>query len=305
MDIIRKKHDEFLKFDDDTVAVMGQFDGLHIGHVSLIKEALRQGKENNMKVAVVTFDPHPDFVLRKRENMGYITPLTKKLKLLEDLEVDYVVLLNFDIELSQLSPEEFHERFLTSFQIIVVGSDYRYGFRGKGNTETLKTTNKKIIAYELLKTHDKKIGSNMIREYLIEGRVQDIYSLLNRYYSISGVVSHGSKVGRTLGIHTANIELEEEYQIIKKGVYVVYVTIDDEKHLGVCNIGINPSINTLEKMRLEVHILDFDHEIYDKHISIDIVERIRDEMYFDTPDKLVTQVKNDIKYTKENYGDKI
>ena len=91
-----------------------------------------------MKVAVVTFDPHPDFVLGKRENMGYITPLSKKLELLEKLKVDYVVLLNFDLELSQLSPEEFHERFLESFDIIVVGSDYRYGYRGKGNIETLK-----------------------------------------------------------------------------------------------------------------------------------------------------------------------
>lgn len=305
MDIIRKKYNEELTFDEQAVAVMGQFDGLHVGHVSLIKEAINQGKQNNMKVAVVTFDPHPDFVLRKRENFGYITPLNKKLELLEGLGVDYVVLLNFDLDLSKLSPEEFHVRFLKSFDIIVVGSDYRYGFRGQGNINTLKETNKKIIAYELLKTDDKKIGSNMIREYLMDGKVEEIYSLLNRYYSISGNVSHGSKVGRTLGIHTANIELEEEYQVIKKGVYVVYVNIDNQKHLGVCNIGVNPTINTLDKMRLEVHILNFNNEIYDKHINIEIIKRIRDEMHFDTVDKLVKQIHDDIDYTIKNYGDKI
>lgn len=305
MDVIRLKYNEELKFENNVVAAMGQFDGLHRGHVSLINTAIEEGKKQGLKVAVVTFDPHPDFVLKKRENYGYITPLPKKLQLLEELGVDYVILLHFDENLSKLEPVDFHNRFLSSFSTIVVGTDYRYGFRGKGNIETLRATGKKVIAVELLKTNDEKIGSNLIREYLMEGKVEEIYELMGRYYNITGTVSHGSKLGRTFGVRTANIELTEEYQMIKKGVYVVYVYVDKKKYLGVCNIGTNPTVNTVDKMRLEVHILSFDEEIYGKEISIDIIYRIRDELYFDSIDKLIKQIEDDIKFTKDNFGDKI
>ncbi len=305
MDVIRLNYNQELKFEKNVVAAMGQFDGLHRGHVSLINKAIEVGKEQGLKVAVVTFDPHPDFVLKKRANFGYITPLPKKLELLESIGLDYVILLHFDEELSKLEPNLFHERFLSSFSTIVVGTDYRYGYRGKGSIETLRQTGKNVIAVELIKTNDEKIGSNLIREYLMDGKVDLIYDLMGRYYNISGVVSHGSKIGRTFGVRTANIELTEEYQMIKKGVYVVYVHIDGKVYLGACNIGTNPTVNTVDKMRLEVHILDFENDIYGKEISIDVIYRIRDELRFDSIDKLVKQIEDDITFTKTNFGDKI
>lgn len=301
MDIIKVDYNGNLKFNDEVVAVLGQFDGLHRGHIELIEEAKRIAKSQKMKVAILTFDPHPDFVLKKRDNYGYLTPLPRKLELLKELEIDYVVLIHFDIPLSQLDPETFYQRYLFSINTIVVGSDYRYGYKGKGNVETLKATGKKVVAFDVLTFNDKKIGSNTIRELLMEGAVDKISLLLNHPYNITGVVSHGAKVGRTLGIRTANIELVDDYQIIKKGVYVVKVKIQDKQHLGVCNIGNNPSINTVERMRLEVHILDFDGEIYGEKIGIDFLKRIRDEIYFHTKEELISQIHKDIEFARQYF----
>ncbi len=301
MELIRVNHSETLKFESKIVGVLGQFDGLHIGHVSLINKALEIGKENKQKVAVITFDPHPDFVLKKRENLGYLTPLPQKLNLLKQIGVDYVVLIHFDTELSKLSPDQFHNQFLSDVDTVVIGTDYRYGYKGSGNTSTLKETGKEVIAFEVINYGDKKIGSNTIRELLMEGKVEEIHKLLNRHYNITGIVDHGAKVGRTMGIRTANVELSEEYQIIRKGVYIVKVFIDKKEYKGVCNIGNNPSINTVDKMRLEVHILDFNDEIYGNNISIDFLYRIRDEEYFPTKEALIEQINKDIELTKKYF----
>jgi riboflavin kinase/FMN adenylyltransferase len=301
MDVIKVDYNNNLQFNEDVVAVLGQFDGLHKGHIELIEEAKKWAHEQKMKVAVITFDPHPDYVLKKRDYNGYLTPLPRKLELLQELGIDYVVVIHFDLPLSQLNPEDFYQRYLASINTIVVGNDYRYGFKGKGNVETLKATGKKVIACNVLTYDDQKIGSNMIRELLMAGDVEKILMLLNHPYNITGIVSHGSQVGRTLGIRTANIELIEDYQIIKKGVYVVKVEINGNKYLGVCNVGNNPSINTVERMRLEVHIFDFEDEIYGEKIGIDFIKRIRDEIYFHTKEELVAQIHKDIEFARQNY----
>lgn len=303
MELLRVNYKETLHFPEPVVGILGQFDGLHIGHVQLIQTAIRIGKENNQKVAVMTFDPHPDFVLKKRENLGYLTPLPQKLKLLEELGVDYVVLIHFDLDLSQLLPEQFHSQFLSDVTTVVVGSDYRYGYRGSGNTETLKADNRNVVAFEVIKDENEKIGSNTIRGLLMEGRVEEIKRLLNRSYTITGIVGHGSKIGRTMGIRTANVELSEEYQVLKKGVYIVHVTIEGSLVHGVCNIGTNPTINTLEKMRLEVHLLNFEQDIYGKEITIEFLQRIRDELKFDSKEELIAQIHDDIRKTVEYFAE--
>lgn len=299
MDIIKVDYKSILKFDEKVVGILGQFDGLHIGHRTLIAKGQEIAKAENGKVAILTFDPHPDYVLKKRDYNGYLTPLSHKLALLEELGVDIVVLIHFDLNLSQMEPEEFHKRFLSSIETIVVGTDYRYGFRGKGNTETLRASGKNVVAVDLITHNNQKVGSNTIRELLSEGAVDEIAMLLNHYYAIYGVVSHGAKVGRTLGIRTANVNLVEEYQVIRKGVYLVYVTLNNKKYHGVCNIGNNPSINTVEKMRLEVHILDFEAEIYGEDICIEFIKRVRDEIFFPSKEELIKQIQADIKYARD------
>src|SRR5690554_3950174 len=302
MDIIRLNKNDELKLIDKAAVAIGQFDGLHIGHLKLIKSMQKTAEKQNLKSAIITFDPHPDYVLGKRKNDGYITPLVEKIKILEDLKIDYKIVISFDKELSQMEPQIFYNRFLSTFDAILVGSDFRFGYRGKGNVDLLKANGKEVIAVGLEKHDDEKIGSNWVRKLISEGRVSELSKLLGRNYIISGVVNEGSKIGRTLGFKTANVELKEEYQIIKKGVYAVLVNILNKQYLGVCNIGNNPSINYIEKMRLEVHILDFEKDIYGQDISIEFLERIRDEFKFEKIDDLIKQIEKDIEYVRENFA---
>lgn len=287
------------------VATLGQFDGIHIGHMKLIEEVKRIAGEEGLKTGLITFDPHPDFVLKKRENLGYLLPLSEKIKELEQFGFDYMILIDFSIPMSEMLPEEFFDRYLKDIETLVVGSDFRFGYRGRGNVELLDKISKRTIAIEVVKHNEIKIGSNQVREFLINGEVDKINTLLNHYYSISGKVIHGSKVGRTMGIRTANVELTEEYQLIKKGVYATIVHTNDGKYLGVCNIGNNPTINYVEKMRLEVHLLDFDRELYYEDINIDFLERIRDEIFFKDVKELIRQIKNDIEYVSNKYRGKL
>lgn len=303
MELIKTNVKEELHFSSSIVAVLGQFDGLHIAHVKLIEKAIQIGKERQMKVAVYTFDPHPDYILKKRQNLGYITPLSQKIDLMSSLGVDYLVIIHFDLELSQLSPNVFIDKFLQDAKVIVVGSDYRFGYKGMGNMQTFQEYGKEVVALDILNYNNEKIASNKIRELLENGEVDKIYNLLNRYYSIVGKVSYGSQVGRTLGVRTANIELSDDYQIIKRGVYIVKVRIKKKEYAGVCNIGINPSINTVSRMRLEVHILDFNEDIYGQEVSIDFIKRIRDEIHFPTPEALKEQINHDIASAKTFFGE--
>ncbi|HEY8445227.1 MAG TPA: riboflavin biosynthesis protein RibF [Bacilli bacterium] len=300
MELIKLNCDSVINIDEKIVVGLGQFDGLHRGHLKLIEEVKKFAKERNYKSGIVTFDPHPDFILGKRQNDGYITPLPEKIKILEDLHIDYLFLIHFDIPLSQMAPDEFFQKFLSPFAGIVIGSDYCYGYKGQGNAKTLQASGKDVIVVDLLEYENEKIGSNKIRDLLTRGEVNKIYQLLNRYYHITGVVSHGSQVGRILGFRTANVELSEQYQILKKGVYAVYVKINGHKFLGVCNIGNNPSVNFVERMRLEVHILDFDQNIYGQEIEIEFLERIRDEMKI-SKDDLIKQINQDIDYVRSRY----
>lgn len=282
---------------------LGEFDGLHLAHQELIKKAINYSKEKGIKSAVISFDPHPDFVLKKRVNKGYLTPLKDKQAFLEKLGVDYFIIIPFTVELASLSPEAFIKDYLNVFQIekLIVGFDYKFGFRGSGNPELLKKHfNLEVV--ERIEYNKQKIGSNEIREHLIKGEIKEVTALMGRYYNITGKVVMGNKVGRTIGIRTANVEIEEEYQILKKGVYAVYVYFGNNKYRGICNIGNNPTINYVKIPRLEVHIFDFDQEIYDQEISVDFVEFIRPEVKFRTAKVMVERIGVDIAKAKEILG---
>lgn len=289
------------KYELGPIAIaLGEFDGLHLAHQELIKKAINYSKENNMKSAVFSFFPHPDFVLNKRSNRGYITPIKVKAEKLESLGVDYFVLIPFTIEFAALSPISFINDYLKVFDIreIVVGFDYKFGHRGSGNANLL-SEHFNVEVVEKIELDHQKIGSNEIREFLLAGKMQSVYNMLGRYYNITGKVTTGNQVGRKLGIRTANIEIDEHYQVLRKGVYAVRVNFNGKVYNGVCNIGHNPTINYVSIPRLEVHILDFDQEIYDKEISVDFVYFLRDEEKFASVEEMIKQINQDIINTKE------
>ncbi|MDD4212381.1 MAG: riboflavin biosynthesis protein RibF [Bacilli bacterium] len=304
MELIRLTIHESLQLKEPMIGIIGQFDGLHIGHMKLIEAGKQKAHELKMKTALITFDPHPDYVLGKRENIGYITPLEEKLRLLEDIGLDAIVLIDFSLELSRLTPLKFYEKYLSQLSYLFVGTDYRYGHFGKGNVATLKKLHPHVEAIPILTYHQEKISSNNIRELIMTGKVDEIYTFLERYYNITGVVEHGDKVGRTLGVRTANIELVGDYQMLRTGVYAVRVTINQETFLGVCNIGHNPTLNYIQKQRLEVHIIGFEGDLYHQILSVDFLKRLRDEVVFPNRDDLIQQIRIDIDYVKEVYGEK-
>ncbi len=284
----------------ELIIILGQFDGLHLAHQELINKAIAEAKKDNIKTAVLSFHPHPDFVLKKRGYQGYITPFKTKLKNLEKLGVDYWVIIPFTKAFSTLLPEEFETRVLDAFQVkkIFVGFDYHYGFKGQGNTETLKKKYPVFVLDEIA-YKDQKMGSQAVRNLLTEGAVEEVAKILGRPYQISGIVVPGSQIGRKLGVNTANINLEEEYQELRHGVYAVKVFVKDREFLGVCNIGHNPSINYTRQPRLEVHILDFEEDIYGENISISFLKFLRPEIKYQDLTMLQAQIEADIQLVRK------
>lgn len=299
MELIRFSNNQ--KYDlGPIVAALGEFDGLHLAHRTLINKACGFAREMHAKSAVFSFDPHPDFVLKKRINQGYLTPLSEKIRNLSEMGIDYFVIIPFSEEFSRITYQDFEKMVLGAFDIrkIVVGFDYRYGYRGIGNSETLKVRYP-VFVLERIEMFHHKVGSNEVREHLLQGNIREVTALLGRYYRIVGKVIPGSQFGRQIGVRTANVALDESFQILKKGVYAVYATVEGIRYPGVCNIGNNPTVNYTEQLRLEVHIFDFYADIYDKIIMVDFVAFLRGEIKYNTVDAMVAQIQKDIAEAKE------
>lgn len=286
------------------VATLGVFDGLHLGHQKLIQRAVQIAKEQHAKSAVITFDPHPDYVLKKRKNEGYLTPLSEKKIFLEQMGVDFLILIPFTTKISNTLPPDFENKYLKKFNLIkiIVGYDYRYGKYGQGTTADLqKSFLLEVISEQLM--NQERFASDVIRQELLSGNLEKANNMLGRPYNISGIVDKGNQIGQKMGFRTANINLSEKYQALKEGVYAVIVTVDGKKHIGVCNIGHNPTVKYLLEPRLEVHILDFTEDIYQKWISVDFLVFLREEKKFANLEELVDQIKEDVKATRKRIGD--
>lgn len=286
--------------DKEYVACIGFFDGLHLGHQALINQTKSRAKDLGIESMLITFDPDPWSVLNKKSNVKHITPLKKKLQVIESFGIDNTVILHFDSDFSNLSPQDFVERVLVALGIteLVVGSDFKFGNRGKGNVSYLKE------AYgDVIKTHEIKleaqddisISSTYIIQTILNGKVDLTSEMLGRDYEISGFVVDGQKVGRTLGFPTANLKIEDEYVIPKPGVYAGYVKVLDQTYKSIVNIGHNPTINTQEQLMVETHILDFNQEIYGEVIHQGFTKRLRDELKFDSIEALIEAMENDEK----------
>lgn len=285
------------------VACIGEFDGVHIGHQKLIEEVIAVSKNKQLKSAIITFDPHPDFVLNKNNECKYITPLEEKINFIEDkYNIDYFVIINFDNELSKLEYSDFYNLFLKELDTIVIGYDFKYGYKGLGNVSNLKQLHKNVIVIDEIKYNDEKIGSKNIIKLLANGDIPSTNKLLGRLYKISGIVIKGSQIGNKIGYPTANIDINENYALLKKGVYVVRVKYNNIYYLGICNYGYNPSFNKINKPRLEVHIFNFNKNIYNEILEVEFIENIREEITFPSIDNFLLQLKKDCDYCINTYG---
>jgi riboflavin kinase/FMN adenylyltransferase len=289
---------------------MGYFDGVHRGHQQVILEAKKQAEEKGICSAVMTFDPHPSVVLGKADKqIQYITPLTAKIKIIEELGIDYLFIIHFSVEFANLLPQEFIDQYVIGLNVkhVVAGFDFTYGRMGKGTMETLPFHSRDNFSYSVVPKFtlgDEKVSSTRIRSLLKEGKTNELVSLLGRYYTTSGIVIHGDKRGRTIGFPTANVDLNDEYIMPPLGVYAVKMKVNSNWYNGVCNIGFKPTFNK-EALHpsVEVHLFDFNEEIYGQEVVIEWHLHLRKEQKFSGIEELVAQIERD-KQNSLNYFNK-
>lgn len=286
---------------------LGYFDGVHIGHQKVIETAKKIAMEKGLLTSVMTFNPHPKEVLRKpTEPMMYITPLDKKIEVLSELGVDQLFVVQFDQAFSKLTPQQFVDDYLINMHVkhVVAGFDYSYGHLGKGTMETLPFHSRGVFGQTTVtkvQLGEQKISSTLIRSKIEGGAVDDLSELLGRHYVVEGVVVHGDKRGRTIGFPTANVKLTNRYMIPKLGVYAVTLYVRGTQHEGVCNIGYRPTFKDEEALpTIEVHVFDFNEDIYDEAISLTFHQYIRTEYKFGSMDELIAQIELD-KNAAERY----
>lgn len=280
---------------------LGVFDGVHLGHRKLIKLTVNKAKKNKGISIVVTFDPHPDRIIIPENNVFLLTTLKERINLIRDLEVDIFLIIKFSKILSKMSPKDFIVKILVnSLQVkeLFVGFNYKFGFQGKGNVDCLKEYGK-IYKYKtsILKPeviNKTIISSTIIKEYIRLGDTKKAKKLLGHNVIISGRVISGKGRGRKLlNFATANIEIPLEKILPANGVYLVEINIDNQKYYGLMNIGIKPTFKEKNKT-VEVHIINFNKSIYNQVVNINILQKIRNEKYFNHAGLLKKQIEDDI-----------
>ncbi|MGB2929373.1 MAG: bifunctional riboflavin kinase/FAD synthetase [Desulfobacterales bacterium] len=287
----------------NAVITIGNFDGVHIGHQALFHEVIEKADAIDGTSIVMTFEPHPVRVLKQNGHPPLITLYEQKVELIESSGIDILICIPFTLEFAAISAKEFVEDILLTrigMKAIVVGEDYTFGKNRKGDIKLLQTYAKnhgfEVIVADWILTLNKspdKISSTRTRELVIAGRVAEAQKLLGRYYQIRGVVTTGrNRGGRLLGFPTANIILHDEL-CPKTGVYAVTVEFGSKTHKGVANIGYSPTFGD-HIFSVEVHILDFNENIYDRKIRVNFIQRIRDEKKFSNISELSDQIKKDI-----------
>lgn len=286
------------------VITVGNFDGVHLGHQTLLKQVKEHAKETFGTSVVFTFEPHPIKVLKKQK-IPLITPFERKIELIAQLGIDVIICPPFTIEFSKISAREFVENILIKkigMKEIIVGHDYAFGRGREGNIKLLKALGSeldfKVHIVEPVLVDNMAVSSTRIRKLIMEGKLEMVKILLNRYYQVSGEVITGhNRGGRLLGFPTANLRLVNEV-FPKNGVYAVEVIFNDRIYKGVANIGFKPTFGN-HILSVETHILDFNQDIYGKKIRLNFVKRLRDEKKFPSIEALAAQIKRDIKEARE------
>ena len=290
----------------NSILLIGNFDGLHIGHQKLFNFAKKYKKKYKIKIGVLTFDPMPKMFFNKKLKNFKISNLNQKINSFEKFKIDFVVIKKFDKKFSKMNYIKFIDIVLYKKlrpKYIFVSNNFRFGNKREGNVNKLKFFEKKynfkIINPKPLKKKTKIISSTLIRKLISNGKINIVNRYLDRNWSIDGKVSVGRKMGRKIGFPTCNIKLND-YVIAKPGVYAVNILINKNKKLlrGIANLGYRPTFNQKEIL-LEVHIFNFSRNLYNKHLTIEFIDFIRKEKKFKNINQLKKQINLDIRKAKK------
>src|SRR3989338_4976851 len=297
-------------FKDGSGVALGVFDGVHKGHVEIIKNAVSFAKKNNLASVVATFSNHPHTEITGQAP-HLLSTFEDRMRLIEELEVDAILALEFDTRLRHMSAQDYFTKVLVdclASKYISVGYDHKFGFNQEGNPDKLKEWGKKLgITIHVnppVDIHDEPVSSTRIRKNLAAGHVKLASILLGRYYSVSGKVTQGLKRGTELGFPTANIMISSNLVIPGVGVYSGFAFIEEENNKNlpcVINIGHCPTFkDENSELKVETHIMNFPYrELYNKKIKIEFVDRLRDEQKFSSKEELIKQIKKDCELGKK------
>ncbi len=298
MEVIEKL--EHLPELDFPVVTSGTFDGLHYGHQKIIQRLTEKAKIKNGQSVLLTFWPHPRFILGKGNSLKLLSTIDEKIELIEKCGVDFLIKMRFTREFSELSSDEFIRNILVNgigTKRLIIGYDHRFGRDREGGFEHLQKNHEKY-GFEIEEipeqdVDDVAVSSTRIREALSKGDVRTAHEYLTRPYGLKGIVTKGEQLGRKIGFPTANIYVPEDYKLIPgDGVYVVKVYTLGKELSGMLNIGNRPTVHGSKKT-IEVNIFNFEEDIYGLDIEVQFVEKLRDEVKFGSLMDLEAQLKSD------------
>ncbi len=298
------------------VITLGNFDGVHLGHQRIFQKVKEEARKIHGEGVVITFKPHPLKVLSPESFLPLLTPFVKKMLLIEQSGIDSVLCIEFSSAFAEISPSEFVTEILVKrvgVKKIIVGYNYHFGKGKSGNVEILKgicePLHIEVQVMEALTIDHTIVSSSKIRELILQGDVEKASKLLGRDHSIVGKVVEGSKRGHRLGFPTANVEILDELYP-KAGVYAVEVVWRNQSFRGLANVGYNPTFVPRKRgekagLSLEVHLLDFNEDIYGEEIEVNFRKRMRDEIRFHSPADLIGQIRKDIQWVNKNVFGKV
>ncbi len=285
------------------VVSLGNFDGVHVGHQTILRRLVQEARRCQGTACVVTFHPHPLVVLRPEHPLALICSVREKLSIFSSLGVDKVFLQRFTPAFAALPPEEFVQRYLVEkmhVEKVIVGHSVSFGRQRAGNAAILQELGKQYgFAVEIIgpvKKDDLEVSSSAVRLLLSEGNMRTVASTLGRCYTLSGRVVKGFQRGRTIGFPTANLRPRENV-LLPNGVYAVMVEVEGQTLPGVANIGMNPTFS-LQHKTLEAHLFDFSGDLYGRRVTVSFVERLRGERKFPSVDELVKQIQEDARQAR-------
>lgn len=283
---------------------LGMFDGVHLGHQSIIKELNKIADLKNLNTAILSFWPHPRLVFNPNEDLKLLNTIEEKISLFKKFEIQNLFFQNFDEEFRNLSGEEFVRQILINqlnVKHLIIGYDHVFGKNKSGNFDLSKTLSKEldfeVEQMEAVNLHNAHISSTKIRKALQAGNIAEANEMLGYHYPISGKVIHGKKIGRSIGYPTANIKVQNIKLLPKKGAYIVDVFLGKSQYKGMLSIGTNPTVNG-NQLSTEVHILDFDGDIYDHEITVHFRNFLHEEIKFEGLEQLIEQLNEDKRLTQ-------
>ena len=292
---------ELYKNIKNPIVTVGTFDGVHFGHQKIIQRLQKIAKKNNGESVLLTFDPHPRKILLNDQGLKLIHTINEKINILENLGLDHLVIYPFTLEFSKFSAKRYIDELLIQklgTHTLVIGYDHHFGNDREGNIDLLKKYEKSNPFYlEEIKAHEIeeiKISSTKVRSAIEKGNIHLVNDYCGHFYEFSGEVVHGNGIGKTIGTPTANIKLNSNEKIIPlDGVYAVVCQIKDANYKGIMNIGFKPTVDEGQKRTVEIHLFDYEKDIYGQDLRTKVIERIRDEVKFNSLKELKSQILKD------------